>query len=337
MTFRKIGTAVTGLALSIGLTTSCSNGDWEDNLPGGIGQGGNNGKTSVYFSMQAPIRTITLGNDDDAVNTDDNAHQFKLQATIGGLYKNEIDRKISYQIDPSLLDDNSGMEVLPSSYYTLEDASTLTIPSGSVIGGTTVKLTDAFFNDPKAATTHYVLPVRLLSSQTGDSILEDKNYQLLCVKYKNQYTGLYCKTGTSSVKDYKTISHQNTDDLDVVSSVDINTCKLTYSFPVKELRDRDGKWEEVETTQSVTINLAFSADGNCQVLQNGKTIGTGTFTPRGIQDFSDSKRMADCLKIKFAASIVTNAGDAAHEKTWTIDCDYVMSMMSRNNKLESWK
>ena len=24
--------------------------------------------------MQAPIRVITLGNDDDAVNTDDNAH-----------------------------------------------------------------------------------------------------------------------------------------------------------------------------------------------------------------------------------------------------------------------
>ena len=86
-TFRKIGTAIMGLALVAGLSTSCSNGDWEDNLQGGIGggigQGGNNGKVSVYFAMQAPIRVITLGNDDDAVNTDDNAHQFKLQATWG--------------------------------------------------------------------------------------------------------------------------------------------------------------------------------------------------------------------------------------------------------------
>ena len=94
-----------GLALVAGLSTSCSNGDWEDNLQGCIGQGGNKGKVSVYFAMQAPIRVITLGNDDDAVNTDDNAHQFKLQATWGGGYKNTKDCKISYQIDPSLLPD----------------------------------------------------------------------------------------------------------------------------------------------------------------------------------------------------------------------------------------
>ena len=77
-----------GLALVAGFSTSCSNGDWEDSLQGGTANGGNNGKISVYFAMQAPIRVITLGNDDDAVNTDDNAHQFKLQATWGGGYKN---------------------------------------------------------------------------------------------------------------------------------------------------------------------------------------------------------------------------------------------------------
>ena len=86
-TFRKIGTAIMGLALVAGLSTSCSNGDWEDSLQGGTANGGNNGKISVYFSMQAPIRVITLGNDDDAVNTDDNAHQFKLQATWASRYR----------------------------------------------------------------------------------------------------------------------------------------------------------------------------------------------------------------------------------------------------------
>ena len=338
-TFRKIGVAMMGLTLACGLATSCSNGDWEDSIPGGIGQGGNNGKTSVYFSMQAPIRTITLGNDDDAVNTDDNNHQFNLMATLGGVYKNEMDRKISYQIDPSLLEDGSGMEVMPTSYYTLEDASTLTIPSGSVIGGTTVKLTDAFFNDPKAATTHYVLPVRLVSSQTGDSILADKNYQLICLKYKNQYTGLYCMTGTSAVKDFKTIKHKNEDPLNVVSTVDLNTSELTFSYPVKEWKydGGAGAWNQIDVTTSITFTLKFGSDGSCQVLQNGAVVGSGSFEPRGIQDFSDVNRMADCLKIKFTATVVTNADDADHAKTWTIDGDYVMSMMSRNNKLESWK
>ena len=40
-TFRKIGTAIMGLALVAGLSTSCSNGDWEDSLQGGTGNGGN--------------------------------------------------------------------------------------------------------------------------------------------------------------------------------------------------------------------------------------------------------------------------------------------------------
>ena len=83
--------------------------------------------------------------------------------------------------------------------------------------------------------------------------------------------------------------------------------------------------------------LVFAADGSCQILQDGKAIGTGSFEARGIQDFSDYLRMADCLKLKYTTSIVTNPGDADHEKTWTIEGDYVMSLMSRNNKLESWK
>ena len=276
----------------------------------------------LYISMQAPIRVITLGNDDDAVNTDDNAHQFKLQATWGGGYKNTKDCKISYQIDPSLLPEGSGMEVLPSSYYTLEDPNTLTIPKGKII----------------AATTHYVLPVRLVSSLTGDDILEKQNYQLLCVKYKNQYSGLYCKTGTTNIQDLKTITHKNEDALDVVSTVDFNTSSITFSYPVKEWKHDDAtdSWSQIDATKKLTLTLAFNGE-NCQVFQDGKVIGNGTFAPRGIQDFSDKNRMADCLKIKFNATVVTNAGDAEHEKTWNISADYVMSMMSRGNKLESWK
>lgn len=92
----------------------------------------------------------------------------------------------------------------------------------------------------------------------------------------------------------------------------------------------------IDATKKLTLTLAFNGE-NCQVFQDGKVIGNGTFAPRGIQDFSDKNRMADCLKIKFNATVVTNAGDAEHEKTWNISADYVMSMMSRGNKLESWK
>ena len=327
-----------GMLLAGLLLTACSNGDWEDNLRDTIDQGGNKGKTSVYFAMQAPIRTITLGNDDDADNTDDNNHQFKLMATWGGGYNNNKDCRISYKINTDLLEIGSGMEVLPSSHYTLEDPNTLTIPAGRVIGGTVVKLTDAFFNDPKATKTHYVLPVELTASLTNDSIIKEKSTQLLCVKFKNQYSGLYCKTGTTKVQGGTSTTHKNEDGLDDVTSIALNASEVTFSYPVKEWQYSDEKgWEEVNAIKAVTITLSFAADGSCQVLQDGKAIGTGSFEARGIQDFSDYLRMADCLKLKFAASIVTNPGVVDREKTWTVDCDYVMSLMSRNNKLESWK
>lgn len=338
-TFKNIGAAAMGLLLALGFTTSCSNGDWEDNLRDVIEQGGNKGKISVYFAMQAPIQPIILGNDDDSDNTDDNLHQFRLNATWGGGYKNNKDCRISYTINPNLLEAGSGMEVLPTAYYTLEDATTLTIPAGRIIGGTVVKLTDAFFNDSKAATTHYVLPVELTESLTGDSIIKDRSTQLLCVKFINQYSGLYCKTGTTKVQGGTSTTHKNEDGLDNVSCTALNASQVTFSYPVKEWKyDEEKKaWEEIAASKAVTLALQFAADGSCQVLQDGKAIGTGSFASRGIQDFSDSNRMADCLKLKFAASIVTNAGDADHEKTWTVDADYVMSMMNRGVKLESWK
>ena len=261
-------------------------------------------------------------------------------ATWGGGYSNNKDCKIRYEIDPTLLEAGSGMEVLPSTHYTLVDPNVLTIPAGSIMGGTTVKLTDAFFNDPKAATNHYVLPVSLKESLTGDSILEDKSYQLLCVKYINQYAGLYCKTGTSVVQDLRTITFKNEDALDNITSVDIKTCQATFTFPVKEWALNDKSvWVQVEATKSLTFTLAFNGESTSpvQVLQDGVVKGTGSFEARGIQDFSDYNRMADCLKIQFTTTIVTNPGDADHEKTWTVKGEYVMSMMSRGVKLESWK
>lgn len=161
---------------------------------------------------------------------------------------------------------------------------------------------------------------------------------MICVKYKNQYSGMYCKTGTTNIQDLKTITHKNEDDLDVVSTVDFTTSSITCSYPVKEWKhdDKTDSWSQIDASKELTITLAFNGE-NCKVLQDGKEIGTGTFAPRGIQDFSDKNRMADCLKIKFNATVVTNAGDVEHEKTWNISADYVMSMMSRGNKRESWK
>lgn len=107
-----------------------------------------------------------------------------------------------------------------------------------------------------------MLPVKLVSSLTGDSILDKKNYQIICVKYKNQYSGMYCKTGTTNIQDLKTITHKNEDDLDVASSVDFNTSSITFSYPVKEWKydDKAHSWSQIDATKELTINLVFNGE-----------------------------------------------------------------------------
>lgn len=308
------GKAKTGLLFSAALVmgagafmTSCSNGENEfPDFEGG---------TSVYFAQQYPVRTITLGNDETSNNELDNLHQFKLQATMGGVYKNSKDRKVSYVVDPSLLDDAS-LEVLPTTYYQLGDANTLTIPSGSIIGGTIVKLTDAFFNDPKSVTSHYVLPTKLVESKTGDKILEEMNYQLLIVKFKNQYSGLYSAKGTYSYAG-KTVNRDNKEELLNVTSLSLSSSALSIAFGAAGTAD---------------ITMEFGADGSCVVKQNGKQIGTGKFTAKGITDFSDVTRQADSLEIKFTADAVTSDGE-----TSSVTADLTLTMQNRNNKFEVWK
>ena len=112
-TLRKIGTAIMGLALVAGLSTSCSNGDCEYSLEVISGYCCNMWKVSVYFAMQAPIRVITLCNDEDEVISDDYVHQFNLQATWCGGWKDCKDCGVGYQIEPPLLREGSGVEVRP--------------------------------------------------------------------------------------------------------------------------------------------------------------------------------------------------------------------------------
>lgn len=82
------------------------------------------------------------------------------------------------------------------------------------------------------------------------------------MKYKNQYSGLYCKTGTTNIQDLKTITHKNEDALDVVSTVDFNTSSITYSYPVKEWKHDDAtdSWSQIDATKKLTLTLAFNGE-----------------------------------------------------------------------------
>lgn len=182
---------------------------------------------TVYFAYQTPIRTIVLGTDDLGSTADNDTRSCKIGATMGGAYKgSKYKIKVDVAVDNSLTDNlffdlacTDPVLPMPSSYYQLSE--TTIDYKGKESGYIDVKLTDAFFADPKSYEAKYVIPV-VMKSQTGvDRILTGeynpgvtsgsrldadawfiapKDYVLYCVRYISKYEGYYLPMGTSTVR-----------------------------------------------------------------------------------------------------------------------------------------
>ena len=179
---------------------------------------------AVYFPIQLPIRTLSLG-EDRVDNTLDREHKFDIGLSIGGMYENRKDWTVDYVVD-TLLTENalngSGAPLiaLPSNYYTLSPVNTVIIPKGSFNGLIRVELTDDFFNDPLSLTGQYVIPLRITGT-SADSVLSGKqakpgvadrrvlsdwesgkapkDWVLYGIKYVNAYHGTYLHRGRDIV------------------------------------------------------------------------------------------------------------------------------------------
>jgi len=185
---------------------------------------------AVYFPIQYPVRTLSLGND-IVDNSLDKQHKFHIGVSIGGLYmENSKDWTVDYAVDNTLVENylvnasNDTLRVLPASYYTLNPTGKVTIPKGSFSGLIEVQLADAFFVDPKAIKGNYVIPLKITAT-SADSILSGmavpdftgtpdrhveanwvslktpKDYTLFAVKYVNPYHGKWLRRGQIVVKD----------------------------------------------------------------------------------------------------------------------------------------
>ena len=180
------------------------------------------GSTSVYFPFQTPARTIIQGKYDLGFNDNDNNGRFEIGVTMSGVYENGTDRRVFFELDPSLIDpanlgaSDVNVKVLPESYYTIEQESPVTIPAGSIKGRIPVQLTDAFFDDPlsfvvEKDSVNYVIPLRITDYEGLDSLLTGvpdvgitnpkrvratdwatlpKDYTLFGIKYMNKYQTL---------------------------------------------------------------------------------------------------------------------------------------------------
>lgn len=190
---------------------------------------------AVYFPIQLPVRTLSLG-EDRVDNALDKEYKFDIGVSIGGMYQNNQDWTVDYIVDdnltnnvyayakPQLFSAAEKLMALPSSYYSVTPANTVVIPKGSFNGLIRVQLNDAFFNDSLAITGHYVIPLKITGT-SADSILQGKaaitgadprnvsqwnpnmspkDWVMYGISYVNPYHGTYLHRGTDRTKSSKT-------------------------------------------------------------------------------------------------------------------------------------
>ena len=299
------------------LFTSCQNQDWEfDNFD----------YTTVYFAYQSPVRTLVMG--EDIFDTSlDNQKKCKIMATMGGVYSNNQNVVINFKVDNSLCDNlvfkstMGDIVPMPSSYYTL-NSNQITIPKGSIMGGVEVQFTDAYFADPQALTTNYVIPVVMNEVQNADSILRGKpiasnpnrcvsgdwsvvpkDYTLYAVKYINAWHATYLRRGVDVVSGNSDASLNKTVTRRQIYVENDEVCSMTTQslktaiFPV--------------TVNGTYCNLLLTFDdsNNCVVTsEDGKATGTGKFVEKGEKkSWGDKDRNAIYLDYQVKLDDVTYA------------------------------
>lgn len=315
------------------MTSSCENGDKDF---------GDFDYQTVYFAKQSPVRTITLG--EDVYSTDlDNAHDFEVYVTLGGVEKNKVDRKVTIAVDESLctgksFEDGHSILALPKDYYQLS-SNELTISKGEVMGCVKVHLTDAFFNDPKSIALNYVLPLKIVSAG-NDSILSTRNYTLYAVKYKNQYTGCWLSHGTDNI-DYNGVKTTVTREPQYVEKYNLRyfatnslkQCTYPITTTVTQLNSK-GEDTQVEITHNLVVT--FDDAGNCTLSSDDTNFvvsGTGKWTYHGAKRaWNDTDR--DLIDLTYDATFKYNYGTEARYKK--ISTKESLIMRDRQSKFETF-
>jgi len=251
--------------------------------------------TAGYFPNQYEVCIFDLND-----STNANSYKFQIPAIMGGVYKNTQDRVFDIEIAPELC--NSALfastmdtiRLMPSAYYTLGSSGKLTIPAGKFNGSIDLQFTDAFFNDPLACKLHYVIPLRIKSVTSMDSVLRGKStldnpdprvasewsilpkdFVMIAVKYINKYQGNYFHRGASLVKDPTgKVVENNIYNLN-------NQIWNLLPFGQNQVYVNSTRNSKL-LTGSQRLNLVFSATENIVISDSvGSVVGTGKFVKNG--------------------------------------------------------
>ena len=183
------------------------------------------GGITTYFAYQYPVRTIVLGESETFDTSLDNEGKCIIYGTMGGAYKGKdivVDIEVDNTLTDNLFYDAEGknpVKAMPAGYYSLSGNQLKY--DGNHMGGVEVQLTDAFFADPDAVKTTYVIPVKMTNIVKGaDQILAGvpavegepawrtdasqwktlpKDYTLYAVKYINPWDGSWLRRGVDTI------------------------------------------------------------------------------------------------------------------------------------------
>ena len=255
-----------------------------------------------YFPYQTPIRTLILGNYDQGINENDNNQRFEIGMTMSGVYENDENRIVHFELDNSLLDNVANVQVLSPEFYTLETESPLTIPAGSTKGIITVQLTGAFFNDPlsfaPSGEVNYVVPLRITQVENLDTLLAGepsvenpdranpsdwnvlpKDYTLYGIKYINEYHGNYLRRGIDVMTDAAGNTVENVYISDYVVRDEV--VRLSTSGRQSVVLENTVRRGENSSPGNLTMELVFGGDNQCVIrsaTDDPYSInGSGTF------------------------------------------------------------
>jgi len=266
------------------------------------------GSTTCYFPYQYPARSLILGKYDLGINDNDNNHQFEIGVTMSGVYQNNMDRVVYYELDETLLSSVTNVTALPGSYYSIETESPVIIPAGSTKGRIIVKLTEAFFNDPKSLAPQdsvcYVIPIKITGVESLDSVLRGKaadgvnnpdpnsaddwailpkDFTLYGIKFINKFHGNYLRRGTDKLDTFNVVNNTynnkittvyhsefvEQDEVVMLTATSLNS--IVYSSMIRR--------GELQSPGDIELMITFDENNICKVFEKSsmEEIGSGKF------------------------------------------------------------
>jgi hypothetical protein len=289
--------------------------------------------TTVYFPYQSPVKTLVLG-EDIYDNSLDNQHKCLIMATMGGVYENKREVSLSVVVDTLLARSlkfeaatGDNVVVMPDTYYSLPGGKEqkIVIPSGKLMGGLEVQLTDAFFHDPRSIKNTFVIPLRITGVVNADSVLSGKSdlkdpdrrnagdwitppkdYILYAIRYINPYHGTYLRRGIDNVKgaggntalDTTVVYHaQYVEKDELCNMVTTSLNEVTVSLKTKNRGNTEVPFQ---------LLLRFDNQGKCTIANPASAsytvTGTGALVKKGDM-WGNEKR--DVLHLQYQADFGT--------------------------------